>query len=1169
MEAWVRIEEPVEEDTNAFILIKGTYDEGVSAAFVKGYAIRYDYKDEKLIGSVYTSLGVLRSVEGPGLAFDTWFHIAVVYDGLSLILYANSRERARAVFDTPRPLHHNPYYHPVSVGPGLYGVVDEVRIWAKSLTQPEIFDLFFCPPPADMDGVLLYLPFNAAYESGTQTEGFSQWCTPDSLEGMQMTCLHVEIIQQRVGGGGLNDTNTTGTRRIPDTPMTGDGVAHLAKSRSFVVDVQPEVSTDLYPSLMKVMARDVCNYAYTKSKNELFELELERYRWNYFSPDPPHNPHPVRERLGGKLTALSTVQPGTCTVPNFPRMPYRKGDEHNFVYPFVMAGLYEFEVNANDDSIDSIEAKGLLQEFADRGPGSLLVVAGTPVRVELEGLDRPFVAGQPGVVYGTAFDQYDNQLMEEFPIFVEITMVGENWTVTPEPAVTFDKLTGCYSIAFTAPHSPVSGAYTFIVTARNPDIHLSTLPAIPSFRPQPSPWRRVLVDGDITPTAAHRFEHSSVTYKGDIYIFGGALFDKSYLNSLAVLENADGCAGKDAFAYVKTIELNSSMPYHGAPVVELIVNTQELVLAGRLTKHCTDILFKAPSNGPPLEFYVDPYPGCNSTETRIYVRLPEGILADGGPESITMAYGNAYVTGNSYHAPKLLFEFYDGFEEPELDSRWSPVASCSMEPLPEPVHTLNTSFAYSGHGSLYVRDAQRGGLLARLPRELDRFHLRAWLWDSDYNVSAHFISSDFESCGATANRDPTFSRPNNLFSRVAVMGMYTKSSVLKYCVGAPWQSVPPQAPKRAAQWRRLDVWSSPETGMSAAVDGVTVKTAPPINASRVVISAGLSVDIPIGANIAGGHAHWDDIVLATWYPHIHSRVAGIEEDEMVDVVESRSWHMVNTSGTHPPPPRYSHTAVVSGDKMWVFGGERSSYAFNDLWSFDFATSTWSHVLPRGIEFPAPRYDHSAAVVVHPDGEECMVVLGGRDGETIFSDMWEFCFSSSTWTLLAGSTAAGKRFGHAAAAPSGSSVMYLFGGYVERDFQARSGGVFQEGSFSRGFFRCNASECIELTYGCREALFMGNTADAIGIAPRYGHTLHATPNGVALVLYGGSNLDAKDGLTGIFRYDIDACNWEKLEMDGEDQSRYEHAVGISHGGIIVQGGHSAGTYMNDLNFFPVQ
>lgn len=807
--------------------------------------------------------------------------------------------------------------------------------------------------------------------------------------------------------------------------------------------------------------------------------------------------------------------------------------------------------------LSTVQGGGRFVQFERDGLMPITVKAGTPVRMQLEGLDRTFVAGQPAVVYATAYDDFSNILLEPFPFNVDITMVGEPWTLSLNATVTFAPLTGRYSIVFTAPHSPATGAYSLLLSSALPNVTIETTPPIPSFRPQPSPWREVLVDGGMPPAATHRFEHSSVMYEGDMYVFGGALFDKTYLNDLLVLRGADGHTHRDAFAYQKTILLNSSRAYPGEPVVQVTINTAELIAAGRLGETCVDMLFKAPSNGEPLEFYVDPFPGCNTAETLVYVKLPEGALAEAGELTITMAYGNAYVVDNAYSAPSSLFEVYDDFEGEALNPAWSGVESCTMAPLPTPVHTLNSSYAFRGAGSLYAPVGSRGGLLATLDAPLERFSLKAYFWDSDHVSSAHFISPDLEACGATANAHTTHARPNNLQARVTAVGTYTMSSRLKYCVGAPWQSAPDAAPVRAAQWRRLEVRSAPEVGLEVLIDGVVVKTAPAVTATRVLIGAGLSLDIPVAANLAGAHAHWDEVRLASWFPGVEASAGGLDDDVMVDVVESRQWLAVETApgSAGPPPPRYSHSAVVAGDKMWVFGGERASYAFNDLWAFDFEAAAWTHITPGGAATPSARYEHSAVVVTKPGGEQCMQVHGGRNGHRFLSDVWEFCFQTNEWTLLAEDTPAGARFGHSAAALPGTDTVYVFGGYTDTGFSA-------------GFFECVGGRCLDITWGCPEAPTVGATPADAGLTPRYGQAMYATPDGRGLVLYGGSNLQSKDGLPGVFRFGVDACNWERLTVDGPDPSRYEHALGWTAGGLLVHGGHSAGSYLNDLSFLPV-
>jgi len=1148
MEAWVRSDGPPPEDQAAMIIAKGTFNESINADYIKGYFLRYSDDYTRLIAGVYTGRGDLRTVEAPNeVASNVWFHLAAVYNASSLTIYRNGGQIGRSVFDDERPMHSNDYHHPVSVGAGFFGSIDEVKLWDHARTVTDITNGYFCPPKPEMDGLLLYLPFNTWYDFGTKTQGYSATCNPGNPEAIASTCLQAAVYESRRGG----NSTVVGAEYDPDTPMVLDGVGFISRTYSFVDSIADMISTDAMETLLLVHARDRCDWPYITGSDGLFQVGLQKYVWNYISPDPPGIPYPRRDTQGAEQTAVTTVVPDTCADPTSPTLPYHKGDVHNQAYPFTQAGEYLVRESVR---LSTVQGGGRLVQFDRTGPIPVSVEAGEPVRMELEGLDRTFVAGQPATVYATAYDDFNNILMEPFPFNVDITMVGEPWTLSLNATVSFHALTGRYSIVFTAPHSPAAGAYSLLISAAQPGITLTTTPPIPSFRPQPSPWREVLVDGAVPPASTHRFEHSAVMYEGDMYVFGGALFDKTYLNDLLVLQGADGHTHRDAFAYQKSILLNSSSPYPGAPVVQVTVDTAELIAAGRLHERCVDILFKGPNNGEPLEFYVDSHPGCNTAETLIFVKLPNGTLATGEPVTITMAYGNAYVVENAYSDPHSLFEFYDGFEGETLNPAWTAIESCTMAPLPEPVHTLNTTYSYRGSGSLYVPVGQRGGLLAPLPAPLDRFHLKAYFWDSDHVLSAHFISPDLDACGATANSHTTYPRPNNLQARVTAVGTYTMSSRLKYCVGAPWQSAPDVAPVRAAQWRRLEVTSAPEAGLTVYIDGVVVKTAPAINASRVLIAAGLSLDIPVGANLVGAHAHWDEVLLSTWYPEVQASVGGLDDDVMVDVVESRRWFEVEGGQQGGPPPRYSHSAVVSGGTMWVFGGERASYAFNDLWSFEFETSTWRYITPRGAAPPSARYEHSAVVVTKPGGAECMQVQGGRNGHRFLSDVWEFCFDAMEWTLLAEDTPAGARFGHSAAAVPGTSHVYLFGGYTDTGFSAE-------------FFHCEGGQCADVTWGCPESPSVGATVADAGLTPRYGHSMYATPDARALLLYGGSNLQSKDGLPGVFRFDVDACNWERLTVDGPDPSRYEHALGWTAGGLIAHGGHSAGSYLNQLSFLP--
>ena len=96
------------------------------------------------------------------------------------------------------------------------------------------------------------------------------------------------------------------------------------------------------------------------------------------------------------------------------------------------------------------------------------------------------------------------------------------------------------------------------------------------------------------------------------------------------------------------------------------------------------------------------------------------------------------------------------------------------------------------------------------------------------------------------------------------------------------------------------------------------------------------------------------------------------------------WQLVDARGTLPKP-RWTHSAVVHGSSMYVFGGfygyggSGSSGRLNDLWRLDLETLTWQEVsLGEGsAPPPAVRSHHSATVL-----RDRMYIFGGADEQRV-------------------------------------------------------------------------------------------------------------------------------------------------------------------------------------------
>ena len=111
--------------------------------------------------------------------------------------------------------------------------------------------------------------------------------------------------------------------------------------------------------------------------------------------------------------------------------------------------------------------------------------------------------------------------------------------------------------------------------------------------------------------------------------------------------------------------------------------------------------------------------------------------------------------------------------------------------------------------------------------------------------------------------------------------------------------------------------------------------------------------------------------------------------------EPLAWTQVDASG---PAAREDHTWTVSGDgrSALLFGGRAGTTVFGDLWSYDFASDTWTELAPVGG--PGARFGHDAAWV---DGIG-LVIFAGQEGTTFYNDLWAYDPDAGAWAELPGS-----------------------------------------------------------------------------------------------------------------------------------------------------------------------
>lgn len=176
-------------------------------------------------------------------------------------------------------------------------------------------------------------------------------------------------------------------------------------------------------------------------------------------------------------------------------------------------------------------------------------------------------------------------------------------------------------------------------------------------------------------------------------------------------------------------------------------------------------------------------------------------------------------------------------------------------------------------------------------------------------------------------------------------------------------------------------------------------------------------------------------------------------------VATLAWEWPRQTGTLPEP-RAAHTAVCSGDDVFIFGGRYLESRRNDLYHLDLRTMNWSMLNPQMplhmTEYPQGRSWHTLTLLPSSD---CAVLCGGYSGDgnggTPVGDCWTIDLKDplgrtkvmNRWTRRRHleDVAGGPRLWHATAALGGccTGEILVIGGVVN-DLLNRSGSAVLHG-----------------------------------------------------------------------------------------------------------------------------
>ncbi len=252
------------------------------------------------------------------------------------------------------------------------------------------------------------------------------------------------------------------------------------------------------------------------------------------------------------------------------------------------------------------------------------------------------------------------------------------------------------------------------------------------------------------------------------------------------------------------------------------------------------------------------------------------------------------------------------------------------------------------------------------------------------------------------------------------------------------------------------------------------------------------------------------------------------------------------------------------------GGGSTSYTnFEDLWSFDLATDSWTQ-LDNGTSGPSARSNHAMWVV-----GDTLYVHGGNTSTSGLSydpldDLWAYDLTAGSWSELSVSGGPSERLFHTVAVSDDGTYAFFYGGA-------------DSGSFSNNAQFLDDVWLLDLGAMSWSQLHSGGSDAPDG---RFGVSLMVDEDQNRLVMFGGHDDAALGNSNQVWTFDLATSTWSQVQ-DGDiaDQGsdgfcdfpadfttpdydaperRYTHlGVETGSGELMVFGGKSDCGVLNDV------
>lgn len=249
-----------------------------------------------------------------------------------------------------------------------------------------------------------------------------------------------------------------------------------------------------------------------------------------------------------------------------------------------------------------------------------------------------------------------------------------------------------------------------------------------------------------------------------------------------------------------------------------------------------------------------------------------------------------------------------------------------------------------------------------------------------------------------------------------------------------------------------------------------------------------------------------------------------------------------------PQARFGHRMVYDpvNERVLLFGGAvwDNRYAFfDDLWSYDPATNTWTEV-EYGTG-PSGRFNHMMVYV--PDRHQ-LFLFGGWSARDRIGDTWTYDIDANEWTQLHPQDSPYPRSDAAIAYDEANGVIVLFDGYCRDDRGRQDTWVYDFGEGN--WIQMDPEESPK---------------------SQYGHYMIYDSQNRQMVMYGGHWSIWENGRSishgysdGVWTYDYPSDTWTKVDTATSLPQRYWHTIAYDgdRGKMVVFGGSGATTPVLD-------